>query len=150
VILNYYAGTVASLHVEDGKYQEVILDRGDQTTRLVWSRLGDTVLIAVPALASSATLVDQTGQETTIQPLAGTYVLILNPATCPEGFGCFIGGPPVLIVEDATADLSAGGTLTRNFAITATTLSRGAVGGSIVIGLAIIGYVVIKRRRNRN
>lgn len=150
VILKYYAGTVASVHIEDGKYQEVILVRGDQTTRLVWSRLGDTVLIAVPALASSATLVDQTGHETAIQPLAGTYVLTLNSATCPEGFGCFIGGPPLLIVENAAADLSPDGQITQNFAVTATTLSRVVVGGLVLVGLAAVGVVIVRRRQKTN
>jgi len=146
VILKHYAGATASLHIEDGKVQEVVLARGGKTTRVVWSRLGDSVVMLLPALAPSATRVDQTGAETAIQPVLGYYVLTLGAATCPQGFGCFIGGPPLVIVEDAAADLNPDGRLARNFALTGTTLTRGGIAGGMAL-IAGVGFVLWRRKR---
>lgn len=146
VILKHYAGATDSLHIEDGKYQEVALARGEKTTRVVWSRLGDSVLMVIPALSPSATVVDQTGAEAALQPIAGYYVMTLSPATCPEGFGCFIGGPPVLIVEDAPADLNPDGRLAKNFALTGTTMLRGGIAGGAAL-IAVVGFWLWRRKR---
>ncbi len=149
VILKHYAGTTASLHVEDGKYQEVILARGEQTTRVIWSRLDDSVVVVVPALSASGLLVDQSGGEAAIQPVAGYYLLPLPPAICPEGFGCFIGGPPLLLIEDAPTDPTPGSRVIHNLALTRTTLTRAGIVGGVVIILFVTGAVVWRRRRRQ-
>jgi hypothetical protein len=142
LILEHYAGTTTAEQVETGKTQLVILDRGDQTTRVIWSRLEDKVLAVIPALASQGLLIDRGGAQRPINPVFGQYILILDAATCPPDFGCFIGGSPAIIVEESPA--IATGT---QFEMTFTTLFR--TGGTVLFVLAVtgVGWLIYRRRR---
>ena len=141
VITRTYAGATSARDAETEKIHAVTLVRGSQTTRVLWSRLDDSVIVAVPALAGSAQVFDQTGAVREARPLLGRYILTLGPATCPQGFGCYIGGPPLALLEGA-ADRPAGEVI----ALTRTTLLRAGIGAGVcvLIGLALI--IVLRRR----
>jgi hypothetical protein len=105
--------------------------------------LGDVVIAAVPALAESGMVYRQDGSGYRIQPVGSYYVLALEPASCPEGFGCFIGGEPLVLVEDAPD------APTREIvALTRTTLVRGGIGAGVVVIAAAAVWIVWRRRRN--
>ncbi len=106
VITTYYAGTTAALHLEHPEIQQVVLARGEHTTRVLWARGPYDTLVVVPALAGSGQRIDQTGSLRTIRPLAGSYVLWLEGAHCDPDQECLMGGPPLLVVEAARADLT--------------------------------------------
>ncbi|MCA9928395.1 MAG: hypothetical protein KC419_07960, partial [Anaerolineales bacterium] len=55
----------------------------------------------VPALSESALLVQATGETEVIMPVNGRYDITLEGAHC---YGeCYMGGPPVFLVEDGAA-----------------------------------------------
>ncbi len=76
----------------------------DHRLRVVWNTTPNPRTAYLPAFASHATLVDQTGTTSTIYPSGGQYVLALPVATCnnipgnPSDY--MIGGKPYLVVED--------------------------------------------------
>ncbi len=105
-ITTHYAGTVGALHLEQPALQQVILARGEQTTRVLWARTSQGLTVAVPALAGEGVLVDQMGKETPVRAQAGRYVLALEGAPCEADAECLMGGPPLLLVEQAPADLT--------------------------------------------
>ncbi|KAA3660609.1 MAG: hypothetical protein DWQ04_18930 [Chloroflexi bacterium] len=72
--------------------------RPQGTTRVMWARNQSPVTLQVPALAASALLVQATGETTTIVPENGSYTVTLEAARCHGE--CYMGGPPVFLVED--------------------------------------------------
>lgn len=147
VITRYYAGTQEALREERSEMQTVVLARGQQTTRVLWARGPYPVVVSLPALARSALLVDQTGAERVIRPVAGCYWLYLRGAPCQPDEECWMGGPPLVLVEEAPADLTAPeGVFSRlAFDLTPRTLAAGAVAGGL--GIAAAGGIVLLRRR---
>jgi len=105
VITTYYADTQDALTIDRPELRQVILDRGEQTTRVFWLKTLDGATISVPALAESARLVDRAGQVTPLTAQAGRYALSLEGAPCQPDAECLMGGPPLLLVEDAPVDL---------------------------------------------
>jgi hypothetical protein len=92
----YLAGFKTARLVRQGDVYVVTFDRGDSSTTVLWTMGRGPARVSVPALGSSAILVDVTG---TAQPIAaanGAYVVTLPPATCACGI---IGGAPRLLVE---------------------------------------------------
>lgn len=77
----------------------VTVDRGDQTTTVVWERRGTPQTAQIEARTDRALLVDMRGSARTIYPQQGYYSVDLTPATCMRG--CQIGGPPYMLVEQA-------------------------------------------------
>jgi len=112
LITTYYAGTQAARAMRQPLSYQVMLDRGEQTTRVLWARTATTVTVEVPALAAEGLLVAQTGETQAVVPVDGRYTITLPGARCPEERAdcpvghpdCIIGGPTVLLVEAGTGD----------------------------------------------
>ena len=100
LITTHYAGTDLASVEWQPEYVVVTLDRSHQMTRVLWARTEADVEATVPALASEARLIDQTGAEQILQPVDGNYVIQLPRAVCADSRGCIIGGPTFLLVED--------------------------------------------------
>jgi hypothetical protein len=75
--------------------------RSQGTTRVMWARNQSPVTLTLPALAESALLVQATGETTTIVPQNGSYTITLEAARCYSE--CFMGGPPIFLVEGGAA-----------------------------------------------
>lgn len=147
VILKYYSGAEEVWRFEHPELQEVIMARGQRTTRVVWSRVPDSVVIKMPALADSGLLVDQTGAETAIRPRRGMYRLKLAGAPCEWEEECLIGGPPLLVVEEVAVDRSdprhIQSQIVKQLSLTHRLIL--ALGG---VGLiAALGWIVMRLRR---
>ncbi|MBN1429441.1 MAG: hypothetical protein JXB07_13795 [Anaerolineae bacterium] len=154
VITQHYAGVEATHHIDEPEMHEVVLARGRHTTRIMWARSGLPVVVVIPALSTSGKLIEQDGGETQAIPLMGHYLFILRGATCMPGYGCFIGGPPLLLVEEALADLSPGSPACRSFSVTSRTLMIGGAAGLGMLGAAaLVGYRLkkwyLRMRKNR-
>lgn len=73
----------------------------------IWSRYGENETAKVTAIGSSATLIDQYGNVSTITPKSGKYTLTLEKATnqntpsLPNNLYA-IGGPPLILIEKDT------------------------------------------------
>jgi hypothetical protein len=147
VITRYYAGARQALCEERPEMQTVVLVRGEQTTRVLWARGPYPVVVFLPALAGSASLVDQTGAERVIRPVAGYYWLYLRQAPCQPDEECWIGGPPVVVVEQSSADLAASEQVFSRLAFDLTPRTLAAGGGAIVLVIAAIAGVVFLRKR---
>jgi hypothetical protein len=99
----HYAGTRGAYISRQPLLTQVTLDRGERTTRVFWARTGTEVSVAVPALSTQATLVDQEGNFQTLDGSNGSYSLTLPGARCAdETLGCIIGGLTYILVEDAS------------------------------------------------
>jgi hypothetical protein len=149
VITRYYAGTEEALYIDHPDVRHVVLDRGARTTQVIWARPAARLAAAVPALSRTALAVDQSGAERTIRSVFGYYLLILDGAPCEPGEECLMGGPPLVIVEQAPADLATWkATMGPVRAVTLRTLARAA--GLAVALLAIgLGGGIVWRRRGR-
>lgn len=100
-VLDYYAGFEEAHRLERDELFVVTLPRGEQTTRVIWSRLPAGVTVALPALADEALLIDQTGASETIRAGSGYYQLDLAGAPCELIAECLVGGEPLILVEEA-------------------------------------------------
>jgi hypothetical protein len=84
---------------------QVTVDRGGQTTTVLWSRVPLPQKVAVGARTRSALIVDtRTGAARTQGASGGAYTLDLPGSICtqPVGGACLIGGWPVLVVEQGS------------------------------------------------
>jgi hypothetical protein len=79
----------------------VTVDRGAQTTTVLWARIPEPQTAMVPARTTRALLVDVWGAARTVYPERGYYFIDLPGARCAQG--CMIGGAPYLLIEDAPA-----------------------------------------------
>ena len=77
----------------------VTVDRGEQTTTVVWSRTPQPQTAMVAARTTRALLVNALGQAYTVYPERGYYYIPLPGAECSDE--CLIGGLPYMLVEDA-------------------------------------------------
>ena len=101
LITTHYAGTISAHENRQPLYMIVTLNRGSRTTRVLWARTASAATVSVPALASHARLIDQTGAEQLIEPVDGYYTFTLPGARCADPLdGCIIGGTTYLIIED--------------------------------------------------
>lgn len=111
LITTHYAGTVSGREERQSLYTVVTLNRGELTTRALWTRTQSPATVSVTALAAQARLIDQTGQEQVIQPVDGQYTIELPGARCPaeradcpnKHPACIVGGFTYLLIEDAQA-----------------------------------------------
>lgn len=81
---------------------QVTVDRGDQTTTVLWSRAGSVQHVTLPARAATALVVDsRTGGTHTQSATNGQYTLDLPGASCtqPVENVCLVGGWPILVIE---------------------------------------------------
>jgi len=146
----HYAGIQEAVRFERPEMWTVALARGEATTRVVWARGPYRVVTLMPALASSALLLDQTGLGQLIHPLAGMYLLSLDPAPCAPDEECIMGGPPLLIVEEAPADLANPAALEPRFVLDLTprTVGAGMGAGSLLLA-GLTGALLLLRQRRR-
>jgi len=101
LITSHYAGTNRASEDRHPLYEIVTLERDAATTRVLWARTGADVSVSLPALAPTARLIAQTGDEQSIEAQGGSYSLTLPGARCADEYlGCIIGGPTVLLVEE--------------------------------------------------
>lgn len=105
VVVTHYANTVDALALDRPELRQVFLNRGQQTTRVLWLKTPAGADVSVPALSDEALLVDRFGQETYLEPRGGAYLLHLDGAPCPLDVECLMGGPPLVLVEQAPLDL---------------------------------------------
>ena len=105
VVTTYFAGTRSARMDRTAAHSIVTLDRGEQTTRVLWARGKKDVPVSLPALAPQAALVTHLGATRIITPTDGVYRLTLPAALCADPkHGCAVGGAPLVIVEQAPAN----------------------------------------------
>ncbi len=81
---------------------QVTVQRGKETTTVLWSRVGPVQRVTIDAHAASALIVDsRTGATHVQQAVNGQYTLDLPGAVCsqPVENVCLIGGWPLLVIE---------------------------------------------------
>jgi hypothetical protein len=100
VVTTYFAGFRQASLVRRGDVDQVTIDRGEKTTTVLWNHSSVTQTIAVQAIAPQAILVNKEGQNQVLTPNNGQYILTLPGALCSDPTGCFIGGSPLLLVEE--------------------------------------------------
>jgi hypothetical protein len=103
VVTTYLAGFYQARLFQRGDVDVVVLDRGDETTTVIWNMAPTPRILTLNAIVDQALLVNEAGQTQTIVARNGFYRLELPPAECSSG-DCFIGGPPRLIVEGGPPD----------------------------------------------
>ena len=143
VITRHYAGTTDALYLEHPDVHQVILERGELTTRVFWARPPRRLVVLVPALADSALLVDQAGSERLIRPVLGRYLLILDGAPCTPEEECLMGGPPLVVVEEASPASGGGQVMAVTMRTMAILLIIPGAGAAGLIG----GGLLLRRRR---
>lgn len=101
--IKYLAGFTYPLQREQASgYYIISFPRPQGLTRVLWARTTAPVVLSVPALAASATLVDAITDERTVIPAEnGVYKVRLEGARCHQE--CLIGGPPLFLVEEGVA-----------------------------------------------
>ena len=82
-------------------YYIFTFSRPQGVTRILWARGQASVTLNVPALASSALLVQASGEAVPIQASNGVYNLTLQGTRCYDG--CYMGGPPIFLVEEGVS-----------------------------------------------
>ena len=98
-LIKYLAGFTFPVQRErTDNYYIFTFTRPQGVTRILWARTQASVTLNVPALASSALLVQATGETIPLQATNGVYNLTLQPAICTDG--CYMGGAPVFLVEE--------------------------------------------------
>ena len=65
----------------------------------LWARKADSAQVQISATSGEASLIDQYGHETAIQPTNGMYTLTLAGARCDKADGCAVGGNVILLVQ---------------------------------------------------
>ena len=103
VVTTYMRGVESATHYRLGEVSVVALDRGGETTTVLWNWSQTPQTVSIIALSEQALLVDEQGNSRPIHPNSRQYTISLPPATCFDG-DCFIGGPPRLLVEPGHAD----------------------------------------------
>ncbi len=100
VATTHLAGFRQTSLARRGDVDQVTIDRGERTTTVLWNRSPVTQTVAVQAIAPQADLVNKEGETRTLTADNGQYVLTLPGALCSDPTGCFIGGSPLLLVEE--------------------------------------------------
>lgn len=98
----YMAGFRSATLDRRDQVVQVSIDRGAQTTTVLWSRVGSAQRVTLQARAPSALVVDsRTGAAYTQAASGGQYTLDLPGSACtqPASAICLIGGWPVLVIE---------------------------------------------------
>ncbi|MGD2178726.1 MAG: hypothetical protein PVG71_12995, partial [Anaerolineae bacterium] len=79
----------------------VTVDRGEQTTTVLWSRTPQGQTAMIPARTTRALLVDVWGSVRPVYAERGYFFVDLPGANCSQG--CWLGGAPYMLVEEAPA-----------------------------------------------
>jgi hypothetical protein len=102
VVSAYFANTQQASWQQPGSVVVVTLDRGGQTTTVLWNTTTTPVNFNLGAIAGQAWLIDERGGQQTITANNGVYTIQLPGAICSNGAFCFIGGPPRVVVESGS------------------------------------------------
>ncbi len=103
VATNYLAGFRGGSWDRRDDISLVTIDRGSQTTTVVWARSPEPQTAIIAARTTRALLVDTWGSSYYVYPDHGYYFVDLPGASCaPE---C-VGGAPFMLVEDVAASAS--------------------------------------------
>jgi hypothetical protein len=150
-ITRYYTGTQAALLDQSPAVTQVTLDQGERTTRVLWARTAGRVFVRLPAFASAALLVDQTGASETLQAERGAYTLMLPGANCDPIDGCMIGGPTFLLIEEAPLVQAASPEIVplRQLILEQVTSPPFLIAAFLVLVAALIGLIYLRQRRRR-
>lgn len=100
----YFAGVQQANWLQMGDIHIVTLDRGGETTTVLWNAGSTPTSYSVNAIASQALLIDERGNSQSISAANGAYTIELPGAICSNGANCFIGGAPRLVVETGSPD----------------------------------------------
>jgi hypothetical protein len=106
VVTRYYAGSKSATRQTVGDVEVVRLERGDETTTVVWTTSRSGRSFALPAIAPQGLLVHGDGSSEPLSAQGGRYNLQLEGATCTNGDDCLVGGMPLVVVEEGTAAAS--------------------------------------------
>ena len=100
----YMAGFRSGTWSRRDTISQVIIDRGEKTTTVLWTRSPAAQKVQLGARTTEALLVDVYGTVHQIHPERGYYYIDLPGARCAQGTpDCAIGGAPMMLVENATA-----------------------------------------------
>ena len=99
VATNYLAGFRGGSWDRRDDISVVRIDRGRQTTTVVWARTPEAQTAMIPARTTRALLVNAQGAAYQVYPERGYYYLDLPGANCAQS--CHKGGAPLMLVEDA-------------------------------------------------
>ena len=91
-----------------GDVQVVTFDRGGTTTTVLWTTGRSATSFIIHAIAPTASLVDESGNVSSLAADEGLYTIMLPGAVCTDPTECFIGGPVRLLVEDGSPGARAG------------------------------------------
>jgi hypothetical protein len=95
--ITHMAGFRSATWEEHPEYSLVSVDRGEQTTSVIWARTAEPQLVLIPAQTTRALLADSSGGAHIVYPERGYYLLELSG--CLDDTGCAIGGAPLMLVE---------------------------------------------------
>ena len=104
VVSTYFAGVQQASWLQLGNIYIVTLDRGGQTTTVLWNTATTPINYSLNAIVPEGIMVDERGNLQTILASNGVYNVQLPGAVCSNGAYCFIGGAPRLIVEAGPAE----------------------------------------------
>ncbi len=104
VVTRHFRGEQNTTWLQLGNVYIVTMDRGGQTTTVLWNVAPTPATFNLNAIAPQALLVDEQGNEQTVAASNGVYTIQLPGAVCSNGSNCFIGGAPRLIIEQGSPE----------------------------------------------
>jgi len=104
MVTTHFAGGQQATMQQIGQVRVVTINRGEQTTTVVWNMAQEPTTFYLNAIAPQALLIDDQGVTQQVNATAGEYALPLPGAICRNGDYCFIGGMPRLLVESGSVD----------------------------------------------
>ncbi len=78
-------------------YFQVVFERPQGTTRILWTRTPKSVTLSIPAISHGATVFNAAGLQSHIYANQGKYLIQLDGARCSSE--CLVGGPPLILME---------------------------------------------------
>ncbi|MBN1220278.1 MAG: hypothetical protein JXM69_15220 [Anaerolineae bacterium] len=99
VVTTHFAGTQNATWQQESNIYIVTLDRGGQTTTVLWNMATAPTMFTLNAIAPQALLIDERGNEQLITASGSVYTIALPGAFCSNKSNCFIGGAPRVLVE---------------------------------------------------
>lgn len=99
VVSQHFAGAQSATWQQLDNVYMVTLDRGGQTTTILWNTATASTIFRLNAIAPQGLLIDERGSEQPILAEGGVHTVALPGAFCSNKPNCFIGGAPRVIVE---------------------------------------------------
>ncbi len=102
VVTTHFSGVQQTDWQQVDNIYMVTLNRGTQSTTVLWNSSPTPVTFSLNAIAPEALLVDDQGNEQPLIANNGLYTIQLPGAVCSHS-ACFIGGSPRLVIESGAA-----------------------------------------------